>query len=141
MSELKVLFICIGNTCRSPMAEAMARGLGDGRVRPYSAGLNPTGRVARETLEVIEWSGYESSGLQSKHIDAVPLDEMDVIVSMIGPSGLRWLPHGLGARLETWSIRDPYGDDAEVYRAVARTIERKVRALLEELFPRELPTL
>ena len=54
MAPLGILFVCIGNTCRSPMAEAMARAMGGDRVRAYSAGLNPTGRVARETIEVLD---------------------------------------------------------------------------------------
>lgn len=139
--QLSILFVCIGNTCRSPMAEAMARAMGGDRLRAYSAGLNPTGRVARETIEVLETLGYDTRGLTSNGIDAVPMDELDVIVSLIGPPGLRYLPHGLAARLVSWSIRDPYRDDAEVYHAVARTIERKVRELMDELLATELPTI
>jgi len=141
MAPLGILFVCIGNTCRSPMAEAMARAMGGDRVRAYSAGLNPTGRVARETIEVLDALGYDARGLQSKDIDRVPMDDVDVIVSLIGPSGLRYLPHGLAARLESWSIRDPYGDDTEVYHAVARTIEGRVRELIDELLTTELPTI
>ncbi len=141
MAPLGILFICIGNTCRSPMAEAMARAMGGDRILAYSAGLNPTGRVARDTILVLDALGYDAGGLRSKGIDEVPVDEVDVIVSLIGQSGLRYLPHGLAARLESWSIRDPYGDDAEVYRAVARTIERRVRDLMDELLTTELPSI
>jgi arsenate reductase len=141
MSELKILFICIGNTCRSPMAEAMARKIGGHRVRVHSAGINPTSAVVPDTIETIRSMGYNPRGLWTKHIDEVDLDAMDVIVSMIGPAGLRYLPHDLAARLETWSIQDPYGDDPEVYRSVARTIERKVRELLDELLAAELPSI
>ena len=123
------------------MAEAMARAMGGNRIRAYSAGLNPTGRVARDTLRVLEDLGYDARGLTSKGIDEVPVDDLDVIVSLIGPSGLRYLPHGLPARLESWSIRDPYGDDIEVYRAVARTLEGRIRGLIDELLPTELPSI
>jgi len=123
------------------MAEAMARAMGGNRIRVYSAGLNPTGRVARDTLRVLEDLGYDARGLTSKGIDEVPVDDLDVIVSLIGPSGLRYLPHGLPARLESWSIRDPYGDDIEVYRAVARTLEGRIRGLIDELLPTELPSI
>jgi arsenate reductase len=141
VTSLGILFVCIGNTCRSPMAEAMARAMGGNRIRAYSAGLNPTGRVARDTLRVLEDLGYDARGLRSKGIDEVPVDDLDVIVSLIGPSGLRYLPHGLPARLESWSIRDPYGDDIEVYRAVARTLEGRLRGLIDELLPTELPSI
>ena len=53
MRPISVLFICIGNTCRSPMAEAIARSLGGERLRAYSAGLSPTGRVAQQSLATL----------------------------------------------------------------------------------------
>lgn len=141
MEPLSILFICIGNTCRSPMAEAIARAMGDGRIIAYSAGLNPTGRVADGSLWTLEKLGYSGHGLESKGLDQVPLDELDVAVSLIGPAGLRYLPHGLAARLESWSIRDPFGDDDEVYLAVGRTIEAHVRNLIDDLLGGELPQL
>jgi arsenate reductase len=141
MRPISILFICIGNTCRSPMAEAMARALGRGRVAAHSAGLNPTGRVAAGSLRTLRQLGYPDVGLRSKGLDEVPVDEVDVVVSLIGPAGLRYLPHDLAARRESWSIRDPYGDDEEVYLAVARTIEARVQGLVAELLDRELPEL
>jgi len=53
MARLSILFLCIGNTCRSPMAEAIARGLGGERVAAHSAGLTPTGRVAEGSLAAL----------------------------------------------------------------------------------------
>ncbi len=139
MDPLSILFICIGNTCRSPMAEAMARFMGGGRIVAYSAGLNPTGMVAEGSLWTLRELGYPNNGLKSKGIDEVPLGQLDVAVSLIGPSGLRYLPHGLAARLESWSIRDPYGDDEEVYLAVGRILEARIRELVDELLDGELP--
>jgi arsenate reductase len=123
------------------MAEAMARGMGGGEIAAYSAGLNPTGRVARESTEVLQELGYDPTGLQSKGLDDVPLDELDVVVSLIGDSGLRYLPHGLAARCESWSIRDPYGDDHEVYLAVAKNLELRIRELVDDVLGGELISL
>jgi len=141
MADVSILFICIGNTCRSPMAEAMARAMGRGRIAAFSAGLNPTGRVASESIEALEELGYDADGLESKGIDEVPLNQLDVVVSLIGEAGLRYLPHSLPARCESWSIRDPYGDDEEVYLAVARTLEGRIRALVDDLLDGELIAL
>ena len=141
MRPLKVLFICVGNTCRSPMAEAMARTLGSGRLEAFSAGLSPTGRVAEESLAALRALGYRPDGLSSKSLDGVPVDHVDVAVSLIGPPGLRFLPHGFADRVEAWSIRDPYGDDDAVYLSVARTIESRVRELVEDLLRSELTDL
>jgi arsenate reductase len=128
-----VLFICLGNTCRSPMAEAIARGIGGDRVVAYSAGLTPTGRVAAETFNALRRLGYPTAGLRSKGLEDIPLEEMDVIVSLVGGDGLRLLPTRLSAHRLAWSIRDPYGDDDTVYDAVARRLEVQVRGLLDEL--------
>ena len=141
MRPISVLFICIGNTCRSPMAEAIARSMGGDRLTVHSAGLSPTGRVAEGSIATLRALGYPSDGLSSKGLDQVPLDELDIVVSLIGPAGLRTLPHGLSARREAWSIRDPYGDDEAIYLAVARTIEDRVRALVDDLLRPELPDL
>jgi arsenate reductase len=138
MRPLSILFICIGNSCRSPMAEAIARALGGDRVDASSAGLAPTGRVAASTLEALGLLGYPGDGLASKGLDEIPLHGIDVAVSLIGPQGLAWLPPGLAARRLAWSIPDPYGSDLSTYLAVGRAIEERVRALLAELPPGEL---
>jgi arsenate reductase (thioredoxin) len=139
MRPLSILFICIGNTCRSPMAEAIARALGGDSVVAHSAGLAPTGRVASSTLEALRALGYPCAGLASKGLDEVPLDGLDVVVSLIGPAGLAWLPAGAAARRVAWTIPDPYGNELATYLAVARTIEERVRALVDDLLPPELP--
>jgi protein-tyrosine-phosphatase len=141
MDTVSILFICIANTCRSPMAEAIARAIGGGRVAAFSAGLSPTGMVADGSLATLRRLGYPAEGLSSKGIDDIPADQMDVIVSLIGADGLRYLPQGLTPRLEAWSIRDPYGDDEEVYLGVGRELERRITSLINELLDAELPTL
>jgi protein-tyrosine-phosphatase len=115
------------------MAEAIARGLGGDRIVAYSAGLTPTGRIAEGTLSALQRLGYPAAGLASKGLDDVPLEDMDVIVSLVGPDGLRLLPASLTAHRLAWSLRDPYGDDDAVYDAVARRLEVQVRDLLDEL--------
>ncbi len=128
-----MLFVCVGNSCRSPMAEAMARAMGKGRIEAHSAGLYPTGWIAEKTLATLLDMGYPVDGLHSKGLDAVPLPSMDVVVSLIGDSGLRLLPGGAATHRESWSIRDPYGDDEQVYRAVARGLESRIRMLVAQL--------
>jgi protein-tyrosine-phosphatase len=115
------------------MAEAMARRMGGDRIGAYSAGLAPTGRISSLTLSTLQRLGYSVVELRSKSIDEISLESVDVIVSLVGHEGLAMVPGGIAARREAWSIRDPYGDDEEVYESVARTIERSVRSLVDEL--------
>jgi arsenate reductase len=139
MAPLKILFICVGNTCRSPMAETIARALGEGQVEASSAGIQPFGRIISSTTETLEGLGYDPGGLSSKGLDDVDLADFDLIVSLLGPAGLSYLPPSLGAQLESWPVRDPYGEDDEVYLAVARELERRIRDLLSDQMTRELP--
>lgn len=139
MARLAILFICIGNTCRSPMAEAIARGLGGADVRAASAGIMPYGRIVPTTAATLAALGYDAGGLESKGLDEVDLDGFDLVVSLLGPGASGAIPPVPGAQLECWSIPDPFGEDDEVYLAVARDLERRIRALLAEHRSRELP--
>ncbi len=121
------------------MAEAIARGLGGGDVVAGSAGLMPFGRIVEATRDTLDELGYDSTGLASKGLDDIDLGSWDVIVSLLGPSGLAVLPRNLGAELESWSIPDPYGEDHAAYRTVARELERRIRTLLCDQRDRELP--
>ncbi|NOZ79705.1 MAG: hypothetical protein GXP48_11110 [Acidobacteria bacterium] len=129
MAARRILFICVGNTCRSIMAEAICRHLGDG-LEVFSAGLAPTGRVTRETIEALQRLGYPAGGLRSKSLDDVPLRELDTIVSLIGPAAVSWLPRDLPAHRVIWNVPDPYGEDLETFDRTARRIERLVVDLL-----------
>ena len=132
MALLRVLFVCIGNTCRSPMAEAIARALGGDELEASSAGLMPVGRIVPATCHTLETLGYDPRGLASKGLGDVDPEGFDVVVSLLGEPGLSHLASFHGARREAWSIPDPYGEDDEVYLAVARELERRIRHLLEE---------
>lgn len=123
------------------MAEAIARRLGGAEVMASSAGIQPFGRIVDATRAALEGLGYDSAGLASKSIDDVDLGGFDVIVSLLGPAGLAGLPRDLGAELESWSIRDPYGEDDVTYRAVARELEGRIRELLADHLDGELPTV
>jgi len=121
------------------MAEAITRGLGEDGVSAASAGLMPFGRIVGSTVETLETMGYDPRGLASKSLDDVDLASFDIIVSLLGDSGLGYLPSNLGAEIESWTIRDPYGEDDEVYLAVARDLERRIRVLIDDRSVRELP--
>ncbi len=121
------------------MAEAITRGLREDGVSAASAGLMPFGRIVNPTVETLETMGYDPQGLASKSLDEVDLASFDIIVSLLGDSGLSYLPANLGAQIESWSIRDPYGEDDEVYLAVGRELEHRIRGLLADRSERELP--
>lgn len=68
MERRRVLFICVGNSARSIMGEAILRQLASDRYEVHSAGLSPTA-VRPETLTVLQEAGFDTQGLQSKCVD------------------------------------------------------------------------
>ena len=120
------------------MAEAIARHLGGRRVDVRSAGIAPAGFVAGGTLGALEALGYSGEGLWSKGLDDVIVQDLDVMVSLLGEGALDLLPRGTGARREAWTVLDPFGEDEDVYLDVARGLEGKIRKLLSEELDGEL---
>ena len=114
------------------MAEAFANKLGAGRVRAWSAGSAPLGRIIPETHEVLGEKGITLDGHRSKGLADVPLNEMGAVVSM-GCEVTCPVPAGFKGRIVEWDIPDPYGRDLEFYRRVRDMIEGQVTALLAEL--------
>ena len=82
MSKPKVLFICLGNSCRSIMAEALARHRCGDRWEAASAGLNPLGFVAPETLLILAEMGVSTEGLHSKGLEEFDLREYRLLVNL-----------------------------------------------------------
>ncbi len=131
-SPLQILFVCLGNSCRSQMAEALANHLGQGKVRAWSAGSVPLGIIISETYDALKEKGISLDGHWSKGLKDVPVAEMDVVVGM-GCEVECPVPRGFKGRLIEWNIPDPYGRDLAYFRSVRDRIERQVTALLTEL--------
>ncbi len=124
-----VLFVCLGNSCRSQIAEGFARQFGAGVINAASAGLSSTNRIARETTEVMLERGINISDQFPKDFEPGFAASYDVIVNMSGFD----LPPVRGPVVTEWAIRDPYGEELGVHRAVRDEIEVNVRALIVDL--------
>lgn len=127
----RVLFVCVGNACRSPMAEAIARYDAADVMEASSAGLYPLGYIAELTKQTLTKNGYSASGLTSDPITREALDQADVIINMTGtPNG-----HVFGGKenVEDWLVEDPYGEDPETYQRVFEGIQRRVNQLAQSL--------
>ncbi len=129
---LKILFVCVGNSCRSQMAEALANHHGGGRINAFSAGSHPLGEIVPKTSEVLAEKGISLDGHWSKSLKDVPLDEMNVVVGM-GCEVVCPVPAGFKGRVIEWNIPDPFGHELSYFRSVRDLIERQVKALLTEI--------
>ena len=131
-AAVNVLFVCIGNACRSQMAEALANHIGEGRLRALSAGTSPLGEIAPLTYQVLRDKGLGLEGHWSKGLHDVPVEEMDVVVGMGGEGHFPLASGFKGMRIE-WNIPDPYGHDAAYFRSVCDLVERQVKTLLHQI--------
>ena len=125
--KTRVMFVCIGNACRSPMAEAIARRDAGDILEISSAGLFPMGHVPEMTLRTLSRNGYSTDGLSSKPVRPDDLQNIDLVINMSGQpcySVFADVP-----QLEDWPVPDPYGEDAAIYQTILEDIERRVTDL------------
>jgi arsenate reductase len=130
-TKVRVLFICLGNSCRSPMAEAIARATAGDLIEASSAGLAPLGHVMDMSKRTLLNNGYEVEGLASKAISPELWDAAEVVINMSGHPRERAFRSW--EKVEDWDVEDPYGADAALYQRICEDIERRVGELAERL--------
>ena len=121
-----VLFLCTGNSARSILAEALLNALGAPRLRAYSAGSHPGGRVNPFAIELLEKNGLPTADLRSKSWDefaAADALRMDFVFTVCDSAAGEvcpiWPGHPVTAH---WGVDDP--------AAVSGSDEDKRRAFL-----------
>jgi arsenate reductase len=124
----RVLFVCVGNCCRSQMAEGFAVQYGSDVLVAESAGLVPAGVVVDETIRTMAERNVDISGQYSKPLRVEQADEYDLIVNMSGFS----LPEGVRAPTVAWAVPDPIGQSHQIYAQVCDQIEALVLQLITE---------
>jgi arsenate reductase (thioredoxin) len=122
----RVLFLCIGNSCRSQMAEGFARTYGSDVMTVQSAGLAPASLVAPLTREVMLEKNIDLGDAFPKSLDLVIANGADLIINMSGQK----LPSKSPVEIQDWDVRDPIGQTAKVYREVRDEIEQRVMRLI-----------
>jgi arsenate reductase len=131
-ARTKVLFLCIGNACRSQMAEAIAKHHASDVIEPSSAGLVPFGEIPSTTISVLEELGISAEGQSSKPLRSEDLAGADIVVNMTGRPGKSVFTEAL-ANIEDWDVGDPYGFNLSVYRGIRDEIESRVDDLARRL--------
>ncbi|MBN2158190.1 MAG: arsenate reductase ArsC [Spirochaetes bacterium] len=82
-NKLHVLFLCTGNSCRSQMAEGMARALKGDVIEAYSAGMEPK-RLDPHAVDVMKEIGIDISGQHSKHVNELAGIDFDYVITLCG---------------------------------------------------------
>ncbi|MDH3214455.1 MAG: arsenate reductase ArsC [Myxococcales bacterium] len=133
-----VLFLCTGNSCRSQMAEGFARQKAGTDLRVFSAGTDPVG-VNPLAVQVMAEAGIDISAQRSKGLDAVPLGEVDLVVTLCGDAAERCPALPGGAPRLHWGLPDPAaarGTPEEIldrYREVRDAVAKRVEVWLASL--------
>jgi arsenate reductase len=125
----RVLFVCIGNSCRSQMAEGFARAYGSDVVIAASAGVAPALMVAADTRRAMKEKNISLDDHFPKALQQLSNVRFDLILNMSGVE----LPEDIGAPVRTWKVRDPIGTKYDVHCGVRDEIEKLVMELILEL--------
>ena len=125
----RVLFICIGNSCRSQMAEAFARAYGSDVMAPASAGLAAASDIAPDTMRAMLERGIDLRDHFPKSLRHMNRVQFDIVVNMSGMG----LPGERNERVLEWDVPDPVLMPYEDHCEIRDLIERKVMQLVLEL--------
>jgi protein-tyrosine-phosphatase/DNA-binding transcriptional ArsR family regulator len=137
---IAVLFVCTGNSARSPIAEALLRHRTAGSVTVTSAGTRPKPRLHPNTLRVLrEGFGIDITGQQPRHLDTLASRRFDHVITLCDKAREACPEFPRHPRRVHWSIPDPAtasGTDQAGYPAFQHTaadLDTRVRHLLPVL--------
>ena len=134
---LRILVLCTGNSCRSILAEALFRELGDERVAVESAGARPEGVVNPLTLRVLDELGIDHGWARSKSMTEFLGTAFDHVITVCDDAA-EACPTFPGPAIRThWSIPDPArargteDERLDVYRATEADLRARIAAFLD----------
>lgn len=126
----KVAFICVHNSCRSQIAEALGKYYASDVFESYSAGTETKPEINQDAVRIMkQLYGIDMEKTQrSKLLSDIP--PVDVVITMGCNVNCPYLPCKYG---EDWGLDDPTGNTDEVFIEVIKNIEKKIFKLKEQL--------
>ncbi|HBY56293.1 MAG TPA: arsenate reductase [Candidatus Atribacteria bacterium] len=132
VSKKGILFLCSGNSCRSQMAEGLARKMLPKDKKIFSAGLEPKG-IHPMAIKVMHEIGIDISSQKSKSLSDIPINEIDMVVTLCGDAAERCPIFPRKVKRIHWAIEDPakaQGSEEEVVQAF-RKVRDKIKFYIE----------
>ncbi len=132
---LKVAFICVHNSCRSQIAEALSKRLADNVFLSYSAGTEKKPRIDEDAVRLIKKIydlDMEKTQFPKLLADIPPVD---IVITMGCHVSCPYLP---SKYREDWGLPDPTGKSDDEYIKVINSIEEKVKELKRKIRENEL---
>ncbi|MDK2829537.1 MAG: hypothetical protein PWP67_2357 [Clostridium butyricum] len=133
--KTKVAFICVHNSCRSQMAEALGKLYGRDVFESYSAGTETKPQINQDAVRIIKdlYNIDMNETQKSKLLSDIP--EVDIVIKM----GCNVVcPVLLGKHIEDWGLDDPTGKSDEEFINTAKTIEDKIKDLARRIQNNEI---
>lgn len=126
----KVAFICVHNSCRSQMAEALGKIFGQEVFESYSAGTETKPEINQDAVRIIkDLYGVDMNKTQkSKLLTDIP--KIDIAIKMGCNVVCPYLP---AQHVEDWGLEDPTGKSDEEFIKTAKTIEEKIKDLARRI--------
>ena len=118
----KVLFVCVENSCRSQLAEAISNHLFSNHLKAFSAGSKPSGKINPKAIASLKAIGIEHKG-KSKSVNEVKDSDFDFVVGMGCGDKCPVIP---GSKRIEWNFPDPKKYGAKKFNEVRDQIKEKI---------------
>lgn len=130
MNKPKVAFVCVHNSCRSQMAEALGKLFAEDVFESYSAGTETKPQINQDAVRVIKdlYNVNMNETQKSKLISDIPT--VDIVIKMGCNVVCPYLP---AKHVEDWGLEDPTGKSNDEFIKTATSIETKVKDLAERI--------
>lgn len=136
--KYKVAFICVHNSCRSQMAEALGKIFGSEVFESYSAGTETKPQINQDAVRIIKdlYDVDMNETQKSKLLSDIP--EVEIVVKMGCNVVCPYLP---AKHVEDWGLEDPTGKDDSEFVKTAKSIEEKIKDLAKRIKSGEISGL
>ena len=133
--KVKVAYVCVHNSCRSQMAEALTKLYHDDFFEAYSGGTETRPQINQDAVRIIkQLHNVDMNETQSsKLVDELP--EVDVVITMGCNVDCPWLPCQFR---EDWGLDDPSHGPDEGFILTQNIIQDKIKSLKERILNKEI---
>lgn len=133
--KAKVAFVCVHNSCRSQMAEALGKLYGDSAFESYSAGTEIKPEINQDAVRIIKdlYNIDMNETQKSKLLADIP--KVDIVIKMGCNVVCPYLP---AKHIEDWGLDDPTNKSDEEFIKTAKQIEEKIKDLTRRISNNEI---